>query len=121
MSLNTLSLRNNNYKINKKSCKITLLDKLFIVYNNGKIKRKMKSGKWKEIKNNVNHNQGYNVIMVNKHQFTRSQIIAHIFLKYDIFNKDNIKNKMVIYKDKNKMNCSVSNLLVTNKTYYLHC
>lgn len=106
-------------KIQKKSCKFVFLESEFIVHRNGSIKRKMKSGKWKEIKNNVNHNRGYNVIMINKKQFTRSQIIAHVFMDYDMLDKDNNKKKMIINKDKNKLNCCVSNLMITSKNHYL--
>ena len=102
-----------------KSYKLNILNHEFIVYRNGKIIRKMKSGKWKEIKNSANHVQGYNVLMINKKQFTRSQIIAHAYLKYDINNKDNLKNTMIIYKDKNKLNNNASNLLISNKNHYL--
>lgn len=101
------------------SCKINILNHEFIVHRSGKIMRKMKSGKWKEIKNSPNHKQGYNVLMINKKQFTRSQIIAHTYLKYDINDKDYLKNKMIIYKDKNKLNNNVSNLLISNKNHYL--
>ena len=101
------------------SYKLNILNHEFIVYRNGKIMRKMKSGRWKEIKNSPNHKQGYNVLMINKKQFTRSQIIAHAYLKYDINNKDNLKNKMIIYKDKNKLNSNASNLLISNKNHYL--
>ena len=68
-----ISITNKNYKIHIQSCKLTLLNSELIVYRNGKIKRKMKSGKWKEINNNINHNSGYNVIMINKKQFLRQQ------------------------------------------------
>ena len=116
---NNIVLSNDIYNINIESCKINLLNTLLIVYRNGKIKRKMKSGKWKEIKNNKNHNHGYNVIMINKRQFVRSQIIAHIFLNYNMFNKEINKNKMITYKDKNRVNCCASNLLITSNTYFL--
>lgn len=118
--INNILISNKNHKMYIQSCKITLLNRELIVYRNGKIKRKMKSGKWKEINNNINHNSGYNVIMINKKQFLRSQIVAHIYLKYDMFNKEMNKNKMIIFKDKNKMNCSASNLSIVRKTYYLH-
>lgn len=105
--------------IHKKSYKITILEREFIIHQNGSIRRKMKSGKWKEINNNINHNRGYNVIMINKQQFTRSQIIAHAFMDYNMFDKDNNKNKMIINKDKNKLNCCVSNLMITKKNHYI--
>ena len=37
-----------------------------------------------------------------------------------MFNKEMNKKKMIIFKDKNKMNCSASNLSIVRKTYYLH-
>lgn len=105
--------------INIKSCKKKILDSYFIFHINGKIIRKMKSGKWKEIKNSSNHKEGYNVIMINGRQFTRNQLIAHIFMNYDIYDKTNMKNKMITFKDKNKLNCSTSNLIICSKNYYL--
>ena len=117
--MSSILLSNETHKIFNKSCKLNILKSIFIVYRNGIIKRKMKSGKWKVIKNNINHNHGYNVIMINKQQFTRSQIIAHAFMNYNILNKDSIKNTMVIYKDKNRMNCDAGNLMIRSKNYYL--
>ena len=40
--------------------KITIMNSEFIVFKCGSIKRKMKSGNWKLIKNNINHNKGLN-------------------------------------------------------------
>ena len=42
------------------------------VDEDGSIKRKLKSGKWKTIKNNVNHNKGYNVIRIENSVFINS-------------------------------------------------
>ena len=112
-----------NNELKKKSNilkkKIKIMNSEFIVFKCGSIKRKMKSGNWKLIKNNINHNKGYNVIMIDKKQFTRSQIIANAFLGYDLEKKD--KNIMILHKDKNKLNCDFKNLEINNKNYFLNC
>lgn len=112
---------NNDFikKCNILKKKITIMNSEFIVFKCGSIKRKMKSGNWKLIKNNINHNKGYNVIMIDKKQFTRSQIIANAFLGYDLEKKD--KNIMILHKDKNKLNCDYNNLEINNKNYFLNC
>ena len=112
---------NNDFikKCNSLKKKITIMNSEFIVFKCGSIKRKMKSGNWKLIKNNINHNKGYNVIMIDKKQFTRSQIVANAFLGYDLEKKD--KNIMILHKDKNKLNCDYNNLEINNKNYFLNC
>lgn len=82
------------------------------VFEDGCILRKMRSGRWKEIVNKMNHNKGYNVILINKRQYMRSSIIAHVFLEYDL--KD--KKQFVCHLNLERLNCEVSNLrLVTRK------
>ncbi len=73
---------------------------------NGVILRLMKSGNWKEIPNKANHIKGYNVIMINKKQYLRSQIIAHAFLNHDL----NDKSVIICYLDQDKLNNSKDNL-----------
>jgi hypothetical protein len=72
----------------------------------GQIFRKMKSGKWKEIPNRANQSKGYNVILIDKKQYMRSQIIAHAFLDYSLDDK----LKAIYHLDSNKLNCSKDNL-----------
>jgi hypothetical protein len=72
----------------------------------GTIFRKMKSGKWKEIPNRSNQSKGYNVILIEKKQYMRSQIIAHAFLEYYLDDK----TKNIYHLDLNKLNCSKNNL-----------
>jgi hypothetical protein len=75
------------------------------VFMNGQILRKLLSGRWKEIKNCPNHNKGYNVILIQKRQYMRSAIIAHVYLNY------NLSDKLFInHIDCNRLNCSVENL-----------
>jgi len=80
----------------------------FRVYKNGDIERKMKSGTWKIIKNTPNHNQGYNVIIIQKKQYMRSRLMYMAYLNEH-------KNKFIMHhKDGNRLNCALSNLSVEN-------
>ena len=96
---------------------IKVINTLFRVKKTGEIERQMRSGNWKIIKNSPNHNQGYNVILVDKKQIMRSRIIAYAFMGIELFNKKNI----IFHKDDNRLNCNVENLSIqTRKTiiYY---
>jgi hypothetical protein len=96
---------------------IKIINTLFRVKKTGEIERQMRSGNWKIIKNSPNHNQGYNVILVDKKQIMRSRIIAYAFMGIELFNKKNI----IFHKDDNRLNCNVENLSIqTRKTinYY---
>jgi len=77
------------------------------VYENGEIERQFKSGEWKLIHNSANHNQGYNVILIQKRQYMRSRIMAMTFLDLDV-------NKKILmhHKDGNRLNCALKNLSV---------
>ena len=89
----------------------TVINTVLDVDEDGSIKRKLKSGKWKTIKNKVNHNKGYNVILIDKKQFMRSSIIAHAYLNLDIN-----RNVYLIYHiDGDKLNSAVYNLEVIIK------
>jgi hypothetical protein len=77
----------------------------------GTIYRKMKSGKWKEIPNRSNQSKGYNVILIDKKQYMRSQIIAHAFLEYSLDDK----TKFIYHLDLNKLNCSKNNLEIKTR------
>ena len=90
---------------------IIIREKEFDVEEDGTIKRKLMSGRWKEIINKSNHNKGYNVILINKKQYMRSSIIAHAFLNYDL----DKKIEMIRHLDSNRLNCNVENLGVIRK------
>ncbi len=77
----------------------------------GTILRKMKSGKWKEIPNRSNQSKGYNVILIEKKQYMRSQIIAHAFLEYSLDDK----TKFIYHLDLDKLNCSKNNLEIKTR------
>jgi hypothetical protein len=89
------------------SIDLQILDTQLRVFPNGDIQRQLKSGTWKSIKNTANHNQGYNVIVVNKKQFMRSRIVGKAFLQLEL------NDKMVLHhKDGNRLNCAVDNLTI---------
>lgn len=99
---------------------IKVINTLFKAKKNGELERKMRSGKWKGVKNHPNQNKGYNVILVDKKQIMRSRIIAYAFMNMDIFNKEFI----IFHKDDNRLNCDVNNISIqTRKTinYYRNC
>ena len=75
-------------------------------YTDGRIERWMKSGRWKEIKNTMNHAQGYNVILIDKKQYMRGRVIGAAFLGIDAENK----NMVVFHIDGNRMNTNLANL-----------
>jgi len=85
---------------------VTIRNTELDVNEDGTIMRKLLSGRWKEIKNNENHKEHYNVIMINKKQYMRSSIIAHVFLEYNL----DEKKYFVSHLDLNRLNCKVSNL-----------
>lgn len=80
---------------------------LLRVYENGEIERQFKSGNWKLIDNSSNHNQGYNVILIQKRQYMRSRIIAMTFL-----NLDTDKKMLMHHKDGDRLNCALKNLTI---------
>jgi hypothetical protein len=75
-------------------------------YSDGRIDRWMKSGRWKEIKNTMNHAQGYNVILIDKKQYMRGRVMGTAFLGIDPENK----NMVVFHLDGNRMNTDLGNL-----------
>jgi hypothetical protein len=77
----------------------------------GRIRRWMKSNRWKEIANCSNHNKGYNVILINKKQYTRGQIMAHAFMKHSLDDK----NVVICHIDQNKLNNRIENLMIKPK------
>ena len=90
---------------------VNIRDSELDVYEDGTIKRKLLSGRWKEINNKPNHNKGYNVILINKKQFMRSSIIAHAFLELNL----DEKNYFVSHLDLDRLNCQLSNLRLVPK------
>jgi hypothetical protein len=76
---------------------------------NGSIERCMKSGNWKLIENTANHRLGYNVIMIDGTQYTRSRIVGFTFLGIRTLTD---KSVVMHHKDNNRLNCSVDNLSV---------
>jgi len=91
--------------------RITINETIIKVYEDGTISRKMKSGKWKEIKNSQNHCKGYNVILIEKKQYMRSKLIVHAFLNITLDDK----SIYICHKDNNKLNTELSNLKIMKK------
>lgn len=78
----------------------------FICNEHGLLFRKMKTGNWKEVKNTSNHAKGYNVIVVNKKQFSRAKLILLACNKINIEDK----NRNIYHKNLNRLDCSMNNL-----------
>jgi hypothetical protein len=84
-----------------------ILDSMFRIHETGEIERQFKSGMWKIIKNTKNHNQGYNVILIQNKQYMRSRLMFLAFLNV------NIHEKIVMHhKDGDRLNCALSNLSI---------
>lgn len=95
----------NNIKTSENACIIKVMNSYFMIFSDGSIKRYMKSNKWKLIKNLANHKSGMNVILIEKKQVTRSQLLGLVY-----FNLDINKSYLTVYKDKNRINCNINNL-----------
>ena len=78
----------------------------FICSARGLLFRKMKTGYWKEIKNTKNHAKGYNVILVNKKQYSRAKLILFAYNKINLDDK----NKNIYHKNMNRLDCDLDNL-----------
>ncbi len=103
----------NNIKHNIEDFKIIhIFQSIFKIYPCGKIERQLKSGKWKIIENKANHKQGYNVIMIEKKQYTRSRIIAHAYFNFEL--NDNLLQ--ICFKDLNRLNTSIYNLIICDRS-----
>lgn len=89
------------FSISEKHC--------FICTDKGTIFRKMKTGYWKEIVNKKNHNKGYNVILVDKKQYSRSKLILFAYNKISLENK----NKNIYHKNSDRLDCRLDNLTMT--------
>ena len=95
---------------------VVIQDSTFRVHENGDIDRRLKSGTWKQIKNTANHNQGYNVILINKKQYMRSRIMYLAFMNVPVTEKI-----LMHHKDGNRLNCSLDNLTIetySSMSYY---
>lgn len=84
----------------------SIYEQNFICNKNGDIYRKMKSNYWKEIVNKSNHIKGYNMILINKKQFSRSKIILYAFEQIGL----NDKYVNIYHLNKNKLDCKIDNL-----------
>lgn len=82
----------------------------FICTISGDIFRKMKTGFWKEIKNTRNHNKGYNVIIINKKQYSRSKLILFAYNKISLEDK----NKNIYHKNNDRLDCRLKNLTLNS-------
>lgn len=78
----------------------------FICSSKGLLFRKMKTGYWKEVKNTKNHVKGYNVILVNKKQYSRAKLILFAHNKINLDDK----NKNIYHKNMNRLDCNLDNL-----------
>jgi hypothetical protein len=85
---------------------ITISSTSLICTTNGEIFRKMKSGIWKKVKNCINHNCGYNVILINKKQYTRAKLI--LYSQGGIQLQD--KNVNIFHINQNRLDCHYDNL-----------
>jgi hypothetical protein len=68
----------------------------------------MKSGNWKEVENKKNHKKGYNFIMVDKKQYSRSKLILYAYNKIKLEDK----NRNIYHKNSNRLDCSLNNLVL---------
>lgn len=91
---------------------ISIDESEFRIFSSGIIHRLMKSGNWKEITNKINHKQGYNVIMIKKKQYMRGRIVAHAYLNMDLYDK-----RVIHHINQNRMDCSVNNLIINDRSY----
>ena len=89
---------------------ISISDKhCFICTNKGNIYRQMKTGYWKEVINKKNHTKGYNVILIDKKQYSRSKLILFAFNKINLEDK----NKNIYHKNLDRLDCRLDNLSLT--------
>lgn len=78
----------------------------FICNKGGLLFRKMKSGNWKMVKNTENHTKGYNVIIVNKKQYSRAKLILFAFNKINLDDK----NRNIYHLNLDRLDCDLENL-----------
>ena len=70
---------------------------------------------YKEIVNKVNQSKGYNVILIEKKQYMRSKLIAHAYLNISLDDK----TIYICHEDEDKLNCSVQNLIIKKKNWFI--
>ena len=102
MTKDVLHARNKNETLHEFSVNETR----FICSKRGLLFRQMKTGYWKEIKNTKNHVKGYNVILVNKKQYSRAKLILFAFNKINLQDK----HKNIYHKNMNRLDCNLDNL-----------
>ena len=78
----------------------------FICDQQGNIFRKMKSGYWKKIENNPNHQKGYNMILVNKKQYSRAKLMLYAQKEIGL----DEKGLVIYHKNNDKLDCNIHNL-----------
>ena len=76
----------------------------------GQLFRKMKSQHWKEVENKKNHSKGYNVILINKSQYTRAKVILYAHGKISLEDK----NVNIYHINGNRLDCTIDNLTLTS-------
>lgn len=86
----------------------------FICTTRGLLFRRMKTGYWKEIQNTKNHAKGYNVILVNKKQYSRAKLILFAFNKINLDDK----NTNIYHKNMDRLDCKLDNLTLEVPTIY---
>jgi hypothetical protein len=75
----------------------------------GNVFRKMKTGFWKEIENKNNHSKGYNVILIEKKQYTRAKLMLYAHDQISL--KD--KNVNIYHINNDRLDCTIDNLTTT--------
>lgn len=93
---------------NERLCEFSVNETRFICSTRGLLFRQMKTGYWKEIKNTKNHAKGYNVISINKKQYSRAKLILFAYNKINLQDKN--KNKNIYHKNMNRLDCNLDNL-----------
>ena len=80
--------------------------RLIVDIFSGEMYRRMKTGNWKKIENKVNHGKGYNVILIEKKQYTRAKLILCAS------GAINIQQKYINihHVNGNRLDCSIGNL-----------
>ena len=101
-----LETKYSNDKNNHHLHEFSINETRFLCTTNGLLFRRMKTGYWKEIQNTKNHAKGYNVVLVNKKQYSRAKLILFAFNKINL----NDKNKNIYHKNMNRLDCQLDNL-----------
>lgn len=86
--------------------RITINTTELVCTSTGQVFRKMKSGSWKEVQNKRNHNKGYNVILIDKKQYTRAKLILYALHKINLEDK----HTNIYHINGDRLDCSIKNL-----------